>query len=406
LAAAAFLLVLLLGQTVSPQDQSRESAWHSIDAWQQPQGLPQNTVLAILQARDGYLWIGTKGGVARFDGVRFTTFDDRDKKQLRENEVWALAEGDDSSLWIGTFGGGVSRFKNGQFTVYTAKDGLANDFVTTLCKDSAGAIWIGTDGGLSRYQDGRFTNYSIKDGLFNSAIRGLYADDDGSLWVGTIQGGVNRFKDGKISRQLIAGLSPKAEVRAISRDRHEDLFIATTEGLFRLQDGKVTKYTTGEGLLSDRVNWLHRDREGDLWIGTDRGLNKYRDGKLSIYQLRNQASSVDTIRALCSDHEGSIWIGFQSEGLGRLRQGQFASFTTKDGLSDDYVSTVLQDKNSNIWLGTGGGLNLFKDGEFTKHLLDPASPASRISALAEDKVTGPNNQSSAPTGHAARNSFI
>src|SRR5262249_568039 len=155
---------LLLSAIARAQDKGKESAWHSIDAWRQPQGLPQNSVLAILQTRDGYLWIGTKGGVARFDGVRFTTFDDRDKQQLRQNEGWALAEGDDTSVWVGTYGGGLSRLKHGQFTVYTAKDGLANDYVSSLCRDSEGAIWIGTDGGLSRFKDGKFTTYTVKDG--------------------------------------------------------------------------------------------------------------------------------------------------------------------------------------------------------------------------------------------------
>ena len=73
------------------------------------------------------MWIGTKGGLARFDGVHFTIFDDRDTSQLRENEIWALEEGDDSSLWIGTYGGGLSRLKNGKFTIYTTKDGLIGD---------------------------------------------------------------------------------------------------------------------------------------------------------------------------------------------------------------------------------------------------------------------------------------
>src|SRR5688572_28300989 len=99
-----------------------QAGWHSIESWQQPQGLPQNTVLAVIQTRDGYIWVGTKGGVARFDGVRFKTFDDRSKTELLDSEVQALLEGDDGSLWVGTYGGGLSRYKDGRFTTYTTRD--------------------------------------------------------------------------------------------------------------------------------------------------------------------------------------------------------------------------------------------------------------------------------------------
>src|SRR5258706_13949447 len=115
--------LLFSGKSVV-QGQEKEPTWYAADNWRQPQGLPQNSVICILRTRAGYLWIGTKGGLSRFDGVQFTTFDDRDTSKLRENEVWALAEGDDSSLWIGTYGGGLSRLKDGNFTTNTSKDGL------------------------------------------------------------------------------------------------------------------------------------------------------------------------------------------------------------------------------------------------------------------------------------------
>jgi signal transduction histidine kinase/ligand-binding sensor domain-containing protein/CheY-like chemotaxis protein len=367
------------------QDKIRDSAWHSIDLWRQPEGLPQNSILTILQTHDGYLWLGTKAGLARFDGVRFTTFDTRNKNQLRENEVWALVEGDDSSLWIGTFGGGVSRFKNGQFTHYTTKDGLMNDFIFSLCKDSEGGIWIGTDGGLSRFKDGQLTNYTVKDGLAHNSIRSLYSDDDGSVWVGTSNGGVHRFKGGRGSRRIVEGMNPKSDVRSISRDLNKNLWVATTEGLFQLQEGRSSKYTTAEGLFSNQVHSLRGDAEGNLWIGTDAGLNLYRDGELTPFHIKNDASSVDSVMALNIDHEGSLWVGFRTEGVGRLRQRQFISYTVRDGLSNDYVSTVLQDKKNNIWIGTGNGLSLLRDGRFTTFEIGDNLSSNRVTALTLDR---------------------
>ena len=204
--------------------------WQPVDTLRQPQGLPQNTVMTIRQTRDGYLWVGTKGGVARFDGLRFTTWDDRDRTQLRENEVWALAEADDGTLWMGTYGGGVSRYKDGRFTVLTTRDGLVNDYVTDLCSDPTGAVWVATDAGISRYRDGRFTSYTVAEGLPHVATRSLMCDRDGSVWIGSTAGRVSRYEKGTIRPVDLPGLtarhaelklkhlSDSVEVRLVCRD--------------------------------------------------------------------------------------------------------------------------------------------------------------------------------------------
>jgi PAS domain S-box-containing protein len=384
-AAIMLFLVLPFRETAFPLDQRKASAWHAADFWQQAQGLPQNSVYSILQTSDGYIWVGTKGGLARFDGARFTTFDDRNKNQLRENEAWALVEGDDSSLWIGTFGGGLSRFKDGRFTIYTAQDGLANDFVRALCKDKEGGIWIGTDGGVSRFKDGRFTNYTVKDGLVSNSIRALYCDRDGSIWVGTNKGRLNRFKDGMIDAPALDGPQPSDEIKAIHRYQDQALWIGTSNGLFRLEEGKVVRYTTDEGLSSNRIRQLHEDPEGNLWIATDGGLDRYSNtgAAASSLPLEHVVSALD-MTAMCSDREGSIWVGSSNHGLARIRKSQFLSYTMRDGLADNYVSTVLQDKRGNLWVGTTKGLSGFRDGKFITYDARSGLPGKAIVTLAED----------------------
>ena len=150
-AAVLFLVALLFHAQAFALAPKTEPGWKVLDIRQQPQGLPQNSVSAILQTSDGYIWVGTRQGLARFDGVRFTTFDARNRNQLPESDIKALVEGDDRSLWIATHGG-VSRFKDGQFTVYTTQNGLLSDFTASICKDTEGGIWIGTWTGLSRFK--------------------------------------------------------------------------------------------------------------------------------------------------------------------------------------------------------------------------------------------------------------
>jgi ligand-binding sensor domain-containing protein len=332
-----------------------EPGWQVLGHWRQPEGLPQNTVYAVLQAQDGYIWLGTKAGVARFDGVRFTRFDNRNPERLKDNEVWSLTEGDDGSVWFGTYGGGVSRYQDGRFTVLTTADGLVHDYVVALAKDAHGAIWIGTDGGVSRLANGRFTSFTTADGLATNVIRGLYCDADGSVWVGTVAGGIHHIRDGRVETPHFAGATPSNEVRSFLRDADGSLWITTFDGLLRLSQGTLTRFTTEDGLSSNRTRQLYADARGDLWVISDRGLDRIR---LVEHRpvITRQYTSLD-LTSIAGDREGSLWVGSFIDGLLRLRQGIFTTYTQTDGLADYYVGSVLEDHQGTVWVGTRKGLS-------------------------------------------------
>jgi ligand-binding sensor domain-containing protein len=358
-----------------------EPRWRGARVFLQPDGLPQNSVYSILQTHDGYVWVGTRGGVARFDGVRFVTFDDARVEQIKENEIWALTEGQDGSLWIGTWAGGVVRLKDEVFTRYTTRDGLVSDYVATLATGEDGTIWIGTDGGLSVLKDGRFTSYTVKNGLTQNAVRSLLLEPDGTVWIGELNGGLDRLKDGVVRAEKVPGLPPTAEVRALRRDRAGSLWIATTEGLFRRDDGGVTVLTRAKGLPSERVYSAHVDAQGNLWMGTDKGLAVYRDGRFEP-AVSGETGALEQVTAIASDAEGSLWIGSLRDGLARLKQGLFTTFTAADGVGDDYTSAVLVDRRGRTWIGTANGLTRLADGRLRTFTVDRAS--NRVNTLTED----------------------
>src|SRR5262249_22607187 len=134
---------------------------YGLDAWTTDQGLPNATVNAILQTRDGYVWLGTYDGLARYDGVRFTVYNRGDTQGLGNNGIRALCEDTAGDLWIGTNGGGLSRLSHGRFTRFTTADGLPTDIVWSLLADKRdGSVWIGTNGGgLARFNEGRFERF-------------------------------------------------------------------------------------------------------------------------------------------------------------------------------------------------------------------------------------------------------
>src|SRR5688500_10579398 len=153
------LLLLLAGGPGVPLDPTKAISQYVHAVWQTEQGLPQNSVRALRQTRDGYLWLGTQEGLVRFDGVRFTVFDKKNTPALRHSYVFSLLEDQDGSLWIGTVGGGLSRYTAGTFTPYTPREGLTNEYVRALAQDRDGSVWVGTDGGLFRLQGGRFSAF-------------------------------------------------------------------------------------------------------------------------------------------------------------------------------------------------------------------------------------------------------
>src|SRR5580700_6291380 len=152
-------LFVLLGLTHSAValDPHKALTQYSISIWTQQQGLPQDTINAITQTSDGYLWLGTDEGLARFDGYEFTIFS-RDHGDLPSNSVTALAAGSDGSLWIGTRSG-ITRYRDRSFRTYTRKDGLADDLVSALFVDHAGVLWIVAGGNLSQFDGSTFHNF-------------------------------------------------------------------------------------------------------------------------------------------------------------------------------------------------------------------------------------------------------
>ena len=183
IAVLATALPLLSPVVYARLDPAKTISQYGHDVWQTESGLPQNSVLAIAQTGDGYLWFGTEEGLVRFDGVRFTVFDKRNTLSLRSNTISVLLEDRSGSLWIGTNGGGLTHLKNGRFTTLTTQDGLAGNVILSLHEDREGNLWVGTDGGgLNRFRDGKFATYTVKNGLADNAVFSICEDRDGSLW--------------------------------------------------------------------------------------------------------------------------------------------------------------------------------------------------------------------------------
>ena len=359
------------------------------EAWELEDGLPQNSIYAALQSRDGYLWLGTQEGLVRFDGVRFRVFDKAQVDELRSNEVRALLEDRAGGLWIGTNGGGLTRFFEGTFTTYGSEDGLSNDLVRALYEDRQGAIWIGTiEGGLNRFDPATetFTHYTPEQGLAGAVVLAMQEDRAGDLWVGT-EAGLSRLHEGTFTTFTTREGLPGNLTWALHVDRDGTLWAGTTGGLARLRDDEhFVPYMIRDGLCGEVVSALDSDPAGNLWIGTlDGGLCRLHDGLFDRF-TEQEGLTNDRVRALYRDQESSLWIGTEGGGLNRLRAGKFTPVTAAEGLSSNVVFTVLEDRDDALWVGTeGGGLNRLDAAGITQITKAHGLPSNDVYALHEGR---------------------
>ncbi len=367
--------------TASVQAATNGIPAYTVRTWQIDDGLPQNSVYAITQTRDGYLWVGTREGLVRFDGLRFT-LDDNAPAELKHGWIAALCATRDGALWIGCDGFGLVRYQNGVYTRYSEADGLLSNQIRCLLEGRDGSVWIGSEGGVTQYKEGKFKNYAEKNGLASNSVRALCEDEHGNIRIATLRGLSSLNKDGIISTFNVAIGRTANALKNVARDRKNRLWMASNEGLFKLDGETVTTYGTEQGLPDKITSVAFEDRAGQLWVGTSRGLVRMMDGEF-LPRPNTEDAYGDWIYTIYEDREGNLWVGGQ-EGLYRLNPARFTAYTMRQGLTHNNVMSVLEDREGTIWIGTwGGGLNRIKDGTITAYTTGTGLSHNRVLGLYE-----------------------
>lgn len=351
--------------------------------WQIDEGLPDNLVQAIAQTPDGYLWVGTRAGLARFDGVSFTPFTATNMPEIKSSSVTALCVDRKGALWIATDGDGLACLDNGTFSHFGKTNGLPSLVLSSIfeCKD--GSIWLGSSAGISRFKDGKFVNYNRQDGLLSNFINAIYEDRDGNLWIATA-GGLNRWKDGILDTFATTNEVPHNSIRAVWQDKLGRLWIGASSGMILCNKGEFHTYNTSSGLSDQYISALCEDRKGHLWVGTYSGLNRFQGGRF-FNELNNERAPYDKVNTLLEDREGNLWVGSR-EGLIRRSPKRFVTYTKQQGLSHNNIMSVMEDGQGNIWAGTwGGGLNRLNDDKVTVFATTNGFPNDLILSIGEDR---------------------
>jgi signal transduction histidine kinase/ligand-binding sensor domain-containing protein/CheY-like chemotaxis protein/HPt (histidine-containing phosphotransfer) domain-containing protein len=378
---AVFLLIV--GGPAIALNPSLQPSQFIRDHWELAEGLPQTTTVTIARTPDGYLWVGTQEGLARFDGARFVVFDRSNETSLPSNLILALYVDSVGRLWIGTQDG-MAVLENGQFKSYNAVAGLAHVRIQAIVEDRARRIWVGTDKGLVEIDHEHGRVFGTSDGLRDASIRALLEDRNGMIWVATATGGLHRFDGTNFESMRLGPARVVNLVSSIYEDHDGTLWFGTEAGELYRKSGAHFDVVSAPGQLGSAVRTLTRDRDGNLWIATyGRGLVRLRDGVFSAADA-DYVSSKD-LRALYEDNEGSLWIGSEGDGLLRLRDGKFVPLGIPEGLQGNEAWSITPRAAGGIWVGTDAGLSMYVGGTFG-HIAPPQGFESvRVRSIVEDR---------------------
>jgi signal transduction histidine kinase/ligand-binding sensor domain-containing protein len=381
----AVLLHLDAGSARAGLDPAKAITQYVRQTWQSRSGLPHNTVMAIIQTADGYVWLGTEEGLARFDGDHFTVFDKRNTAELRNDCVLSLLVDHKGDLWIGTRGGGLTRYSHGRFQAFTSPHGLPSESIQALYEDARGTLWIGTaGGGLAQYLNGSFHTFTTADGLADNTIFSIAGDGHDALWIGT-HNGLSKLSGRRFTTYRVADGLGSNYVRTTYVDRKGTVWVGTDDrGLASLGPHGFTRWTTQNGSTSNTVLSLYEDRSHTLWIGMlGGGLSRLVDGKLTT--LKGTADfGGEGIHSIFEDREGNLWFGTLAGGATCLRDGPVTTISKEEGLVSDYILPVYQDKEGNVWIGSHDGLERLSDGHFTLYTRKQGLPDNLVLSVTQD----------------------
>jgi len=417
------------------------------DSWGADKGFMGGTIFAIAKSRDGYLWLGTEHGLVRFDGSTFTAFSSPLPDGHHEGAVRGLVEDDHGDLWARLDGPRLLRYENGAFDDPVAKFGLSDAAFTAMSQDTHAKLLLwGPRNGTLRFRNGEFDRISACDGM-NGIVISILGSKDGTLWLGARDAGLYQVQNGRCNQifsevriQSVNALAAseaggvwigseaglflwehgalvpldlpeqlrKVQVFALTRDHHENLWVGTDHGLFRIDllSRKVTGFLNSTA--GTEVSAVYEDSEGEIWFACGRTLQRLRDGMFASYSLQEgqlhenggpifvdtfgrtwfapvsgglfflengsiQRASVpglnnDVIYSI-SGGNGELWLGRQQGGLTKLTQRGdkwlARTYTHKDGLAQNSVYSVVRARDGTVWAGTvSGGLSMLRHGQF------------------------------------------
>jgi ligand-binding sensor domain-containing protein/signal transduction histidine kinase len=345
-------------------DVSKSGSPFIVDVWSTEEGLPQSSVISVIQTKDGYLWLGTLNGLVRFDGNHFTVFDQNNTPGLSSDRIVYLFEDSQTNLWVGTESAGLNLIKGGKVKNFNTGNGTGENRVIYAYEDSTDDIWFyAADGHFFSCQNGKMIFYDpsiFPAQLFKQAVKINIPSQSGGFWR-MENGSIQKWGNNQLEKDFGACPWTNAPVTAACEDANGNLIVGTLgAGVFWFDaNGKYECISKDDGLSSAYVLSLCMDREGNLWVGTDGGgLDRIkRKVFFSPAELHSWAA-----QSLSEDAQGGLWAAFGALGASYWSTNSVQDFRVGRG-QDAWEALV--DQQQQVWIGTrDDGLFLFQTNHF------------------------------------------
>ena len=402
-------------------------------AWRLQDGYFGGQPYSITQTKDGYIWVGTRDGLFRFDGVQFVRWRFPSGEKLPSSFVISLLAARDGTLWIGT-DAGLARMVNNHLTVHPKGEGWFVDYILedregriwidraregdrthplcqvldseirchgkedgldsvgtgALLQDTSGDLWVGGSTTLVRWRKGDSQVYRPRALMSNAGqagVTGLAAAPDGSLWVGTeVRGpgaGLQRMVEGTLKPFVAPGLNGETLiVSSLNLDRENSLWVGTSEGIYRIRGAAVDHFGTTDGLSGDFVLQFFEDSEGNLWLVTPDGVDMFRD--LRVKSISKHEGLEEEVQSILASRDGRILVG--SSHLSALKTDG-----TSSGLEraprGHMITSLLEDHAGHLWIGVDNTLSVYEGGGYRLISKRDGSPVGMVAGIAEDSET-------------------
>jgi signal transduction histidine kinase/ligand-binding sensor domain-containing protein len=378
--------------------------------WTADSGLPQNSVRGIVQTPDGFIWVATLNGVARFDGIHFTVFDKSDAPGISSSRFVSMVRGSGGDLWLASEDNNVVRYHEGRFTTLGAGSGIRPQSVGSLTSDRQGEVWVGSDEKVYRwiaatqhferepfstddlhfqplwwvgtgfwalrgdnllcFSRGQLKSYALPRGLGAGQIRGVAVGADGVVWVGTHDGRLGQLVDGRY---------------VVRHGNIETSFVNSARKNWKVaisqNFNRTLTFPSGGVDRGIQYNVIVLDNEDNTWVGSE-GEGLFRIQKQSITTISStQGLASDNVYPVMRSHTGDIWAGSWPAGLSQIHDGKVVStFTEAQGLPG-LVTSLAEDNTGTLWVGTHNGLKVLSHGRLMTPRGLPKEPLPAVQVI-------------------------